>query len=132
MLPYDKRLKQRSRQLRENMTAAEQFLWSKIRLNQLKGYRFYRQKPVGEYIADFYCPKVKLVIEVDGGIHLSHKIKEYDKARDAYMEGMGLYILRFTNIEILTNVKKVLKMIKSKINDKISLGPSLRKRERIS
>jgi very-short-patch-repair endonuclease len=127
MLPYDKRLREPSRRLREAMTAAEQFLWSKIRMKQVSGYWFYRQKPVGEYIADFYCPKAKLVIEVDGGKHLSRENREYDKVRDKYMEGLGLRILRFTNIEILTNIKGVLK----RINDKISLNPSLRKSERI-
>ena len=109
MLPYDKNLRDRSRQLRNEMTTAEQFLWSKIRLNQINGRRFYRQKLIGEYIADFYCPKTKLVIEVDGGLHLSHEVAEYDKVRSEYMEGMGLRILRFTNIEVLTNIKEVLK-----------------------
>ena len=67
MLSYNKSLTQLSRNLRRNMTDAERLLWSKIRSKQLKGFQFYRQKIIGNYIVDFYCPKSKLVIEVDGG-----------------------------------------------------------------
>jgi very-short-patch-repair endonuclease len=71
MLSYNKSLKQLSRSLRTNRTDAERLLWSKIRGKQLKGQQFYGQKIVGEYIVDFYCPKSRLVIEVDGGQHYS-------------------------------------------------------------
>jgi len=73
------------------MTAAETFLWSKIRMKQVKGHWFYRQKPIGEYIADFYCPRAKLVIEVDGGQHFSSEIAEYDKARESLRLLRGTY-----------------------------------------
>jgi very-short-patch-repair endonuclease len=66
MLNYNKTLKEFSRNLRHNMTDAERLLWSKIRGKQLKGYQFYRQKPIGNYIVDFYCPKANIVIELDG------------------------------------------------------------------
>ncbi|MGD1118473.1 MAG: DUF559 domain-containing protein, partial [Dehalococcoidales bacterium] len=82
MEPYSKKLKERSRQLRDNMTDAERSLWSKLRMRQLQGLIFYRQKPIGGYIVDFYCPKAKLVIEVDGGQHFTAEGVEYDKARD--------------------------------------------------
>jgi very-short-patch-repair endonuclease len=117
MLPYDRRLKKRSQQLRRGMTVAEEFLWSKIRGKQIKGCWFYRQKPVGEYIADFYCPKAKLVVEVDGSQHFSNETVEYDKVRDKYMTGMGLRVLRFTNKQVLTNMEAVLERIKSEILD---------------
>jgi len=99
------------------MTAAEQFLWSKIRIKQVKGRWFYRQKPVGEYIADFYCPKAKLVIEVDGGQHFYDEIIEYDKVRNKYMAGLGLRVLRFTNTEVLTNIVGVIEVIERNIFD---------------
>ena len=67
------------------MTEAEKLLWSKVRKKQLKGYQFYRQKNIGNYIVDFYCPAAKLVIELDGGQHYSPKGKEKDKRRDAYL-----------------------------------------------
>ena len=88
MEKYDKKLKQPSRQLRNNSTDAEILLWSKIRMRQIRGLLFYRQKPLGGYIADFYCPKAKLVIEVDGGQHLTPEAIEYDKVRDEYMANM--------------------------------------------
>ena len=117
MLPYDRRLKERSQQLRGDMTAAERFLWSKLRMKQIKGYWFYRQKPVGEYVADFYCPKAKLVVEVDGGQHFTQEVIEYDRVRNEYMAGMGLRVLRFTNIEVLSNIEGVLEVIERKILD---------------
>jgi very-short-patch-repair endonuclease len=117
MLPYDRRLRERSQQLRKSMTAAETFLWSKIRMKQVKGHWFYRQKPVGEYIADFYCPKAKLVVEVDGGQHYSNEIAEYDKVRNEYMAGLGLRVIRFTNKEVLTNIKGVIEVIERNILD---------------
>jgi very-short-patch-repair endonuclease len=117
MLPYDRRLKERSQQLREDMTAAERFLWSKIRMKQLNGYWFYRQKPVGEYVADFYCPKAKLVVEVDGGQHFSKEIIKYDRVRNEYMASMGLRVLRFTNTEVLQNIEGVIEVIERNILD---------------
>jgi very-short-patch-repair endonuclease len=115
MLPYDRRLRERSQQLRKNMTAAETFLWSKIRMKQIKGCWFYRQKPVGEYIADFYCPRAKLVVEVDGGQHFSDDVIEYDRARDKYMTSLGLRVLRFANIDVLTNIAGVIELIEREI-----------------
>jgi very-short-patch-repair endonuclease len=115
VLPYDRKLKERSQQLRKNTTAAETFLWSKIRMKQLKGCWFYRQKTIGEYIADFYCPRAKLVIEVDGGQHFSNEIIEYDKVRDQYLKSLGLRVLRFTNTEVLTNIEGVIEEIEKNI-----------------
>ena len=97
------------------MTAAETFLWSKIRMKQVKGHWFYRQKPVGEYIADFYCPKAKLIVEVDGGQHYSNEIIEYDRVRNEYMAGLGLRVIRFTNTEVLTDIKGVIEVIERNI-----------------
>jgi very-short-patch-repair endonuclease len=78
MLLYNSRLKQYSQQLRKNMTDAEKALWLKIRGKQLKGYQFYRQKPLGNFIVDFYCPKGNLVIGLDGGQHYSDEGKAKD------------------------------------------------------
>ena len=110
MLPYDLKLKQVSRQLRNNATCAEKMLWDRLRKRQL-GQLFYRQKPVGEYIADFYCPKAKLVIEVDGRYHADKNAKEYDKIRDEYIEGLGLTVIRFTNSDIIERIERVLDKI---------------------
>jgi very-short-patch-repair endonuclease len=108
---FDKNLKQYSRELRKSMTDAENLLWSKIRGKQLKGYQFYRQKIIGNCIADFYCPKAKLIIELDGGQHYSSDGKEKDATRDAYMAGIGLKVLRFSDNDIFENLNGVIEKI---------------------
>jgi len=125
MLPYNENLKQRSRQLRNNMTDAERRLWAKIRMKQLKGYHFYRQKPIGDYIVDFFCPRAKLVIEVDGSQHSSDETTEYDKIREEYLASLGLKVLRFINTEVLKNIDGVIE----KIEKEIPLSPPLQKGE---
>jgi len=82
MLRYDKHLKEYSRRLRKEMTEAEKLLWSRIRGKQLKGFQVYRQKPIGRFVVDFYCPKANLVIEVDGGQHYSEEMRARDGWRD--------------------------------------------------
>ena len=111
MVPYNENLKQHAHQLRGNMTDAEKRLWGKIRVRQIGGYWFYRQKPIGDYIVDFYCPKAKLVIEVDGGQHLSGEIAENDRVRDEYLSNLGLRVLRFTNADVLRNIDGVVERI---------------------
>jgi very-short-patch-repair endonuclease len=119
MLPYNKKLKHPSRQLRENMTNAERCLWAKIRRKQLKGYQFYRQKPIGDYIVDFFCPKIRLVIEVDGGQHFSDEMREYDRIRDDYLHSLGLRVLRFTNTDVLTRIEAVVESINGNMGEGI-------------
>lgn len=111
MLQYNKDLKQYSRQLRKNMTDAEKFLWSKIRGKQIRGLQFYRQKIIGNYIVDFYCPKVKLIIELDGSQHYSDEGKEKDKIRDNYLRANGLKVLRFSDIDVFENIEGVMEKI---------------------
>ena len=115
MLPYNRNLKQHSRQLRENMTDAERHLWAKVRMKQLKGYQFYRQKPIGDYIVDFFCPGAKLVIEIDGSRHLVGETIEYDRIRDDYLSSLGLRVLRFTNTDVLTDIETVVDSIRGRI-----------------
>jgi very-short-patch-repair endonuclease len=108
MLPYSKKLKEPARTLRKGMTVAEQVLWSHLRRKQILGIQFYRQKPVGPYIVDFYAPAVKLVIEADGSQHLEEKNKEYDTVRDAFLKENCLLVLRFDNRQILTETVAVM------------------------
>ncbi len=119
MLPYNRNLKGYARQLRENMTGAERHLWAKIRMKQLKGYQFYRQKPIGDYIVDFFCPKAKLIIEVDGSQHFVNETIEYDRIREEYVSSLGLKVLRFTNTEVLKHVEGVVECIEEEMNEKI-------------
>jgi very-short-patch-repair endonuclease len=111
MMQYNKSLKPYSRELRKNMTDAEKFLWYKIRGRQLKGYQFYRQKIIGNYIVDFYCPKAKLAIELDGGQHYSDEGQEKDKIRDNNMADISIKVLRFSDREIFDNLNGVLEKI---------------------
>jgi very-short-patch-repair endonuclease len=125
VLPYNARLKGPSRDLRKNMTEAESILWAKIRNKRIRGFIFYRQKPFGEYIVDFYCPRAKLVIELDGSQHFNKTNMENDKLRDEIINNLGFRVLRFTNAEVLTDIESVIKCIDSKI----PLYPPLRKGE---
>ncbi len=93
------------------MTDAERLLWSKIRAKQLKGYQFYRQRTIGNYIVDFYCPKAKLVIKLDGGQHYSNKGLEKDKISDDYIEEQKLKVLRFSDRDVFENLNGVVERI---------------------
>lgn len=93
------------------MTEAERLLWFKVKGRQLQGYQFYRQKIIGNYIVDFYCPKANLIIELDGGQHYDKEGKEKDKIRDGHISQMGLKVLRFSDREIFENIKGVMERI---------------------
>lgn len=108
MLPYNKKLKTRSRKLRSSMTDAEISLWSKLRRKQIFGLPFYRQKPLGNYIVDFYCPAARLVIEIDGGQHYTEEGQAQDSRRDACLNDIGLSVLRFSNLDVLGNMDGVI------------------------
>jgi very-short-patch-repair endonuclease len=111
MLSYDKQLKALSQHLRKNMTDAENRLWLKLRRKQLKGYQFYRQKIIGKYIVDFYCPKANLVIELDGGQHYSETGKAKDRTRDDVLTEMGIKLLRFSDRDVFENIGGVMEGI---------------------
>ncbi|MBI2088980.1 MAG: DUF559 domain-containing protein [Deltaproteobacteria bacterium] len=111
MLRYDKHLKEYSRRLRKEMTDAEKLLWSKIRGKQLKGFQVYRQKPLGRFVVDFYCPKANLVIELDGGQHYTEEMRTRDGSRDRYLVSVGLRVLRFSDREVFENLTAVLEKI---------------------
>jgi len=98
-----------ARYLRKNMTDVEQLLWHRIRRKQLRGYSFRRQHPIGQYIVDFVCIKLKIVIELDGGQHADNK--EYDKVRDEWIESQGYKTLRFWNNDVTENMDDVLQTI---------------------
>ncbi len=104
-----------AKQLRKNMTAAETVLWMHLKAG-INGYKFRRQHPIGLYIADFYCHKAKLVIEVDGSIHSIDEVKKNDKEKESYLIHNGYLVLRFTNKAVMTQVEIVLEKIKSVLN----------------
>jgi len=97
--------KQHSRTLRREMTDAEKLLWRHLRMEQIGGYKFRRQHPVGNYILDFVCLEAALVLEVDGGQHADSADK--DMIRTQWLETKGLHVIRFWNNEVLNNIEGV-------------------------
>ena len=110
-LPYNTNLTKYSQNLRCDPTDAERKLWSKLRLKQLNGCQFYRQRAIGNYIVDFCCPALKLVIEVDGSQHYSDTGIKADMLRDDYLQSCGLKVLRFNDYDVLTNISGVIENI---------------------
>ena len=96
--------------LRKRPTNAEQLLWKHLRLKQMEGLKFRRQQPIDNYIVDFVCLERRIVIEVDGGQHATHK--EDDIVRDSYLRQQGFHVLRFWNNEVLQNINGVLEVIR--------------------
>ncbi|MGZ8945646.1 MAG: endonuclease domain-containing protein [Methylococcaceae bacterium] len=111
MKQYNNHLKQNSRTLRSNMTDAEELLWSRLRRKQLLNAQFYRQKPLANFIVDFYCAKANLVIELDGSQHYSEEGKIADQQRDAILNNMGILVLRFNNLQVLNELDAVMTVI---------------------
>ncbi len=111
------------RKLRNNATAAEQVLWEEIRRKKL-GVKFRRQYSFGTYIMDFYCPEIKLGLEVDGDIHLSQK--DFDVYRTRTLNEYGITILRFANSQIFIHLQNCVQEIKLQI---IAFSPSLQRRD---
>lgn len=114
-LPYNKNLKERARTMRNNPTDTEKKMWNLLRSGDLAEYRFLRQKIIGNYIADFYCSKQQLIIEIDGGGHNENNQKEYDTIRTKFFESLGTQVIRFWNTDVLQNetgvYQKVLEII---------------------
>ena len=100
---YNPALKELARELRNNMTFAEKATWRMLNGKQFKGYDFHRQKPIGEFIADFYCYDLRLVIEIDGITHLDKDVIKKDRIKSQYFNSIGLNILRFTDDLVLGN-----------------------------
>ena len=101
--------------LRDNMTDAEKLLWEKLKDNKLKGFKFRREHPIHIYIVDFYCHKLKLIIEIDGGYHDSKEQKLLDAERSEILKFQELEIIRFANEEVLGNIEFVIRKIEEKI-----------------
>ncbi|MFO7982871.1 MAG: DUF559 domain-containing protein [Desulfuromonadales bacterium] len=131
-LRYLPNLTAKARQLRSSMTESEQLLWSKLRRRQIEGVQFYRQRPIGEYIVDFFAPKAGLIIEVDGSQHLfdSNQIRK-DESRDAFFTEKGYKVLRIDNLEVLQETGSVLEwifqIVRERLDQEIPPGPPLGK-----
>jgi very-short-patch-repair endonuclease len=91
----------RARELRRNMTPPERRLWAILRRKRLSEFRFRRQQQIGPYIADFFCPRAKLIVEVDGGQHGEEEAMWYDWKRTKWLESRGYRVLRFWNVDVM-------------------------------
>jgi very-short-patch-repair endonuclease len=107
-----KEIAENAKSLRANMTEAERVLWAKLRNRLLGGYKFRRQHPIDQFIADFYCHQKRVVVELDGGVHLHPDRKAYDEARTAELEHWDIGVIRFKNEDVLYEMEKVLELIK--------------------
>lgn len=107
---YNPKLKQRARELRKNSTLSEVLLWEELKNRKMYGYKFLRQKPIGNYIVDFFCNKLKLVIEIDGDSHDEGNYG-YDMKRQKWLESKDLSVLRFDDLEVKKDMDNVLSSI---------------------
>lgn len=107
--------KERRRELRTAQTEAEKLLWLHLKNKQLDGHKFYRQFGIGSYIADFYCPKIRLVVELDGGQHSEDENVAYDQIRTDYFTSLGIKVIRFGNTDVLKNIEGTIEEIRGNI-----------------
>lgn len=115
-LPYRSDLKFIARRLRNNSTRSEIMLWKELKGKKLLGYDFHRQKPVGKYVVDFYCPRLSLAIEIDGNSHEGRE--EEDQMRQLEIESLGVQFLRFDDLEVRQNVDGVVQAIEEWIKSR--------------
>jgi len=118
ILPYNPKLKEYARKLRNNSTKSEVLLWNYLKSKQMKGFDFHRQKPIGNYIVDFFCSELMLAIEIDGESHYGNERK--DKNRQIDIERFGVKFLRFDEFEIYYRMDKVINKIEMWIEQEVT------------
>ena len=111
IIPYNPKLVLLAKKLRKNMTLSEVLLWQELKGKQMLGYDFDRQKPIDNYIVDFYCKNLRLAIEIDGQSHEHEEVAVYDKKRQKRLEDLGVRFLRFDDLEVKKEMKYVLNRI---------------------
>lgn len=103
------------KQLRHNIPESEIILWAHLKGKKVDGIKFRRQYSIGRYVVDFYCPRVKLAIEIDGDSHFNDATEQYDNQRTNYIESVGVRVVRFTNLDVKYNLDGVLAKIQHQI-----------------
>ena len=119
IIPYNPKLKQIARNLRNHSTLSEVLLWQQLKSKKMMGYDFHRQKPIDQFIVDFYCSELMLAIEIDGESH-DYKVA-YDRERQACLEGLGVKFLRFDDMDVKQNLDGVVLAIRDWIERHTSL-----------
>lgn len=118
-IPYNTSLMELARENRKKPTKAEKKMWNELLRNkQFENLKFHRQKPLDQFIADFYCSKLMLAIEIDGDLHSETEAKEYDKDRTEALNSFGIKVIRYTNDAVLNNIEGVYKNILNEINER--------------
>lgn len=115
IIKYNPKLKELARQLRNNATKSEIRLWQKLKRGQMYGYDFHRQKPIDNYIVDFFCNKLQLAIEVDGYSHEILEVWEKDMAKTKKLNLLSINVLRFSDHQVLNDLENVLRAIEDYI-----------------
>jgi very-short-patch-repair endonuclease len=117
IVPYNPILKDLAKKLRQHMTYAEVKLWNELKNGKMMGYDFDRQRPIGNYIVDFYCKDLLLALEVDGITHHDEKVMMKDEKRQDELENLGVNFLRFNALQVVNDMKNILRTIESWILD---------------
>jgi len=113
IIPYNPKLKELVRKLRKNMTLSEVLLWNELKQKKMLGYDFDRQRPIDNYIVDFYCKDLQLAIEIDGLSHDFEDVYLYDKNRQKRLEDLGVNFIRFDDLEVKKDMINVLRTIET-------------------
>ena len=125
IIPYNPKLKELAKKLRKNMTLGEVLLWNELKQKRMLGYDFDRQKPIDNFIVDFYCKDLHLAIEVDGASHEIERVFEKDEIRQEKLESLGVHFLRFDDEDVKKQMSGVIKEIENWIiNNKPTPYPS--------
>lgn len=114
---YNAKRTEYARQLRNNSTKAEIKLWNLLKAKQLRGYDFHRQKPLSDFIADFYCFRLRLVIEVDAATHAEEEVQRKDRIEEKQLSDMGLAVLRFSDEQVMNKADTVIRTIEKYIDE---------------
>lgn len=117
IIPYNPNLKEFARELRNNSTKAEIILWQKLKRKQMYGYDFHRQKPLDNYIVDFFCHELMLAIEVDGYSHQLEEVYDKDVRKTQRLNELGVTVLRFTDNEVLKEMFSVMLAVENYITE---------------
>ena len=117
IIPYNPKLKKYASELRKNMTLSEVLLWKKLKQKQVLGYDFDRQRPIDEYIVDFYCKELMLAIEIDGITHYNQLAEIKDKIRQKKLESLGVSFLRFDDLTVKRDSTYVVSIIEEWIKN---------------
>jgi len=117
IIPYNPKLKEFARQLRNNSTKTEILIWQKLKRKQMYGYDFHRQKPIDNYILDFFCYELMVGIEIDGYSHELIEVFEKDTKKTKRMKHFGITVLRFSDVQVLNEMENVLRAIEQYIID---------------